>query len=122
MGVLFNCGRCHPGDCSQFEPDDGERFDEWLTRVAERLALPDEAFEILVQMSARVSDEFVDLEMTESDGPEPTFDEPFDYVSSLMDAMSNLSDAIPPQMEGRVTFTTMHGAKGLCRYRVRPAM
>jgi DNA helicase II / ATP-dependent DNA helicase PcrA len=91
----------------------GERFDEWLTRVGDSMALDAPSFEILLETSRRVAQELVELEVVDDDGVQAEGETAFDYVAALLEAMSNLSDAAPPRLEGRVTFTTMHGAKGL---------
>jgi DNA helicase II / ATP-dependent DNA helicase PcrA len=90
-----------------------ERFDEWLTRVGESMGLDAPSFEILLETSRRVAEEFVELEVVGDDVSEKAGEATFDYVAALLEAMSSLSDAAPPRQEGRVTFTTMHGAKGL---------
>jgi DNA helicase-2/ATP-dependent DNA helicase PcrA len=94
-----------------------ETFDEWLTRVGDELRLDAETFESLLLTSREVSADVLDLEIADDRdtdfGADPAARRAFDYVNALLDAMSNLSDAAPPQLEGRVTFTTMHGAKGL---------
>jgi DNA helicase-2/ATP-dependent DNA helicase PcrA len=91
----------------------GERFDEWLTRVGESMALDAPSFEILLETSRRVAEDLVELEVVDDDRAQGEAKEAFDYVAALLEAMSHLSEAAPPRLEGRVTFTTMHGAKGL---------
>jgi DNA helicase-2/ATP-dependent DNA helicase PcrA len=97
---------------------EGESFDEWLVRVAKELDLESSEFELILLTSRGVTHEVVSLEMSdeardsEETVPE-TDEERFDFVASLLEAMSNLSDVAPARMDGRVTFTTMHGAKGL---------
>jgi DNA helicase-2/ATP-dependent DNA helicase PcrA len=107
----------------------GESFDEWLVRLSNELALPEEIFARLVEVSRTVAGaeglELLELEPVEApeegEGTEPiegssdtdsaaTVD---DYVQALVEAMGSLSDVMPARMPGKVTFTTMHGAKGL---------
>jgi len=94
-----------------------ESFDDWLTRVGEVLNLGPDDFRLILETSRGVAGDIASLEMTESasDVEEDVGieEERFDFVAALLDTMSNLSDAAPARMEGRVTFTTMHGAKGL---------
>jgi superfamily I DNA/RNA helicase len=47
----------------------GERFDEWLTRVGESMALDAPSFEILLETSRRVADDLVELEGVDEDRP-----------------------------------------------------
>jgi ATP-dependent DNA helicase UvrD/PcrA len=99
------------------QPMDEEDFDSWLVRVADELSVRDEVFRFVLEISRGVSGEVAELEMESGD---PLEDQarsanlvPTDFIPALLSVLSGLSDAQPPVMTGSVTFTTMHGAKGL---------
>jgi len=107
---------------SKIQQGESETFDEWLTRVAAELDITAPSFGLMVQLTREVEAEVSELDsaepvLAEEEAREPTENaapvEPVDYVQQLASVMSNLSDTVPPQVAGRVTFTTMHGAKGL---------
>lgn len=95
---------------------DGESFDGWLVRLSDGLGLPQDAFNHLLELTRAIAG----VEALELEDSEPGEDEsrardtaPADYSLALIEAMGSLSDAMPAALPGRVTFTTMHGAKGL---------
>lgn len=97
--------------------------------MGNELDLPEEVFARLVEVSRTVAGaeglELLEIEPAKAQ-EEEVATEPAkgqvdagavvtvgDYVSALVEAMGSLSDVMPARMPGKVTFTTMHGAKGL---------
>ncbi len=101
-------------------PLDDETFDEWLVRMADTLAVPEDKFGYVLEVSRQVAGEVAELEIT-LEGDAVTEDEPLSpeqldpesYLPELLAALANPADVRPPFEEGAVAFTTMHGAKGL---------
>jgi DNA helicase II / ATP-dependent DNA helicase PcrA len=97
---------------------DGESFDQWLVRLSEALELPEDVYERVLEVSRSVAGaeglELTDVSIEATgEGEETTPIEVSDYVAALIESMGSLSDVMPARLTGRVTFTTMHGAKGL---------
>lgn len=97
-------------------PIDGESFDSWLVRLSGELGLPDDTFGHLLELTRAVAG-VVELELEEgteaSEAGNPEEEAQLDYIIALRESMGSLSDVMPSAVPGRVTFTTMHGAKGL---------
>ena len=102
-------------------PLEEESFDQWLVRLSNELALPDEAYEAVLSVSRSVAGaeglELSDITTTQVGEEEKEREEESapsevaDYLASLIESMGSLSDVMPARLPGRVTFTTMHGAK-----------
>lgn len=107
---------------NQIQPTETESFDEWLARVAELLDIPDEDFELVVTASHEVSAMMEDQipsqpeqqnGQSEDESNRNDVQSRKNFLQELKNALSQLSDTLPAHIEGHVTFTTMHGAKGL---------
>lgn len=106
-------------------PEDGESFDEWLSRVVEKLSISESTYELVVAATHQVELEHGDAAVetvpdapvdedgvtNRSEPPPATLD--VDFIQELRVALTQLSETLPARMTGHVTFTTMHGAKGL---------
>jgi superfamily I DNA/RNA helicase len=114
LGAVVEAGDEILERARRLSPDEDETLAEWLTRVAGHLGVDDATFRTLFALVGGTEDELED---------EPIFDEPehvpepqgaaASHLEVLRDAMGGLAEAVPPQLPGSVTFTTMHGAKGL---------
>jgi DNA helicase-2/ATP-dependent DNA helicase PcrA len=101
---------------------DDETFLGWLSRVAEMLALDAESRRLLDNVANQIERELAD-EAIEASGmatgheqlDQPPVAEPpsRDFLAELLAAMTNLGETLPAKVPDHVTFTTMHGAKGL---------
>lgn len=110
----------------QLAPEEDERFQVWLARVATLLSVELDDLTVLIDAAEPVSAEVADIKSDQEqrengegeleDGvaqesagtPSVT-----NYVLSLRAALTHLSDTLPAHLTDHVTFTTMHGAKGL---------
>src|SRR3954471_331822 len=106
---------------SSIAPLDDEAFDDWLVRVTESISAPADVFQFVLEVSRSLRGEVADLEVetgdvvveSGSDLVEEISLKPADYVPSLLSAIAGISDTQPASVPDSVTFTTMHGAKGL---------
>jgi superfamily I DNA/RNA helicase len=104
----------------ELAPTEDESFDEWLVRVAETLTVSDDKFAYVLELSRQVAGEVAELEIALEEGAEASDElspeeqlEPESYLPELLAVLANPAEVRPPFEEGSVTFTTMHGAKGL---------
>jgi superfamily I DNA/RNA helicase len=115
LDPVVDAGRALIGKAEQISPRPDEDFNAWLVRVADDLSVGTEIFEYLVQISREITGEVAELEMTieeEEQGQAKPL-APVDFLGELLTAMAGAPDSAPSHLPGRVTFTTMHGAKGL---------
>jgi DNA helicase-2/ATP-dependent DNA helicase PcrA len=84
----------------------GEDFDAWVGRVAHQLELDPDAVELIAAGAEQVLLSLKDIE----GGIDMA---PINYVEELSAAVTGLEDTKPAKLEGHVTITSMHGAKGL---------
>jgi superfamily I DNA/RNA helicase len=101
-------------------PTEDESFDEWLVRVTESLDVPEDEYTYVLELSREVSGEVAELEITLDESSEDADAsteakqiQPENFLPELLAVLANPSDVMPPSQKGAVTFTTMHGAKGL---------
>jgi ATP-dependent DNA helicase UvrD/PcrA len=115
LSPVVDASRALISKAEQISPRPDEDFNVWLVRVAEDLSVDTEIFEYLVQVSREIKGEVADLEITIEEGERPQAQPlaPVDFLGELLAAMAGVSDSAPSHLAGRVTFTTMHGAKGL---------
>lgn len=82
-----------------------EGFTEWLNRACQHLQLSDEATQELQAALAPTLAEFAD-----TDNPDAVA---LNFAQALRDAVTRIGPSLPTSEPGKVTITTMHGAKGL---------
>lgn len=88
------------------EQREGETLLDWTERVLDELGPGDEV-RTLVGEAAEMADEVL------QDLGDIRQGETLDFVAELGAAMAEIEDSRPPKIDGKVTITTMHGAKGL---------
>jgi len=86
---------------------DSESFADWVERVLDELAPGNDVRSMVTEAAELANEVLQDL------GDIPNAAQSLDFVSELGAAMAELEDSKPPKVEGKVTITTMHGAKGL---------
>jgi superfamily I DNA/RNA helicase len=80
----------------------------------ESLQIGEDARFLVSAAASRVLDELRDLNPDSGvDSGAGDDAQPDDFVQALTTALSNVSDTLPARVPGKVTLTTMHGAKGL---------
>jgi DNA helicase-2/ATP-dependent DNA helicase PcrA len=91
-----------------------ESFLDWVARLFESLEIGEDARVLVSAAASRVVDELRDLEPDAAADPGRGGEiQPDDFVQALTTALGNVSETLPPRVPGKVTLTTMHGAKGL---------
>ena len=90
---------------TQFAEQPGEDFDGWLTRVCGLVGVIGDALDIVLAVGKQIAAE---LEAN----ADPAL-AALAFAQQLAQSMNKLGDTLPPKVLGRVTVTTMHGAKGL---------
>jgi superfamily I DNA/RNA helicase len=83
----------------------GEDLRSWFDRTLDLVNVPPEMRQDFDQILEPLADEFANVTAGEVSDQ--------NYVESLIGAMTSLGDTRPAKMDGHVTITTMHGAKGL---------
>lgn len=87
-----------------FAHGDDESLEAWVGRTSELAGLSEEAKEELAGLMAPTISELTDVDKQEG---------PLDYAQLLRAAVTKVGTTLPTAQEGKVTLTTMHGAKGL---------
>lgn len=85
---------------------EGELLRDWIDRVGDALELREGARTVIERAADQVLAEHQDVEGE----PDETA---LAFAQEIKTAITNLGSTLPPQLEGNVTVTTMHGAKGL---------
>lgn len=88
---------------------EGEGFAEWIARISGDLDLPDEARVLVAEIVAQIEAERLDEQPAPADPAEAVRD----FVADLAGGMTRLGETLPAREPGKITLTTMHGAKGL---------
>lgn len=83
---------------------EGETLEAWVARTSELAGLSEDAKDELERLMGPTISEVSDV-----DGQE----RPLDYTHLLRAAVTKVGTSLPTAQEGKVTLTTMHGAKGL---------
>jgi superfamily I DNA/RNA helicase len=90
---------------AQFAQQNGETFEDWLTRIAEALAIGGDDLATVLVIGAEAQAE---IERQAAEGLEAV-----SFAQAMAASLSKVADTLPPAVPDRVTITTMHGAKGL---------
>lgn len=101
---------------------DDEPFEEWTRRVGDAIGLDSDSLHLVQGIVEQIEAELAD----KADNPSevrnaddvtseisPGESTTRDYVAELLSAMTNIGETLPAHLPEHVTFTTMHGAKGL---------
>jgi DNA helicase II / ATP-dependent DNA helicase PcrA len=91
---------------SELQQGSEESFGDWFARACERLRLSEDAVAFLGELAGALAEEDP---LSENGEPRRARN----FVQELLVATTGLSDMLPTSVEGHVTITTMHGAKGL---------
>lgn len=99
----------------ELTPNDDETMPAWIARAGGALAVDEESLCVLEAAAQRIEAELEDAAVDASgDESQPATAAPHrDFVAELFSAMTSLGESLPARMPDHVTFTTMHGAKGL---------
>lgn len=88
----------------EFAHGDDESLEVWVVRTSELAGLSEGAKEELQRLIAPTISEMADVDVQEASR---------DYTQQLRAAVTKVGTSLPTAQEGKVTLTTMHGAKGL---------
>jgi superfamily I DNA/RNA helicase len=106
VGGLLDCVDFILSSAEQLQHLAGEDLGAWVDRVAYRLELDEDAVELIAAAAEEVR-------LSLEDVPGGVENAPLNYVQELSAALAGVEDDKPASMEGHVTVTSMHGAKGL---------